>query len=48
MNLMLTAILAFTALGLLAHRVGPRQQAIVALIALGMTALYFLQPARFM
>lgn len=45
---MLTAILAFAALGLLAPRFGPRQQAVVALIAVAMTALYFLQPARFM
>ncbi len=44
MNLMLLAILAFVAVGLLAPQFGRRQYWLVAGIAMLMTGLYFVRP----
>jgi hypothetical protein len=41
MNLMLTVIFLCVALGLLAHRLGGREQLVVVVIATTMTGLYF-------
>jgi hypothetical protein len=47
MNLMVSFILAWVAVGLLAQRFGRREQWIVNGLAGLMTLLYFLFPARF-
>jgi hypothetical protein len=47
MNLMLTVIVLFIALGLLAPRLGVRQHLIIVSLATTMTALYFFT-TRFM
>lgn len=48
MMLMLAVIFVCVALGLLAPRVGAREQMTVVLIATTMTALYYFFGARFM
>jgi hypothetical protein len=47
MQLMLVVIFSFLALGLLAPRIGRREQWIIAAIAVLMACLYFF-PSRFM
>jgi hypothetical protein len=48
MNLMLLVIFLCIVLGLLAPRLGSREQLAIVLVATAMTALYFFFPARFM
>lgn len=48
MNLMLTTLFLFLAVGLLSPRLGRWQQVAIAAIAATMTVLYYLRGERFM
>jgi hypothetical protein len=48
MNLMLMIIFLCVGLGLLAPRLGRREHIAIGLLAVAMTALYYLFPDRFM